>query len=1091
MIIECPNCQIRNRLLSPLRKDGICRCYSCGQVIYDPRKESDHTSSFHGRINLPSILEDIHSAIDKELKTIERYGATSRITLLSGRKSTKAFARTNLYRFEMLIQRTLPDGSQGRLIVRNSSFDAKVVATEGQFIWLDLSQDLGHRIPHAYYDVDLSFLLKDLKEKYSSLIDNPNIISGPGINMIQGTIPENPIAEFSATDTAHYLSSEQLFAIENALSMEIGAIHGPPGTGKTRTLAGALVECFLAEDKLLVCGYTNRAVDEALGAFKKAATSCIPEQFISALKAGRILRKGVSVFPEKDPIIQSTEEATENLRSALQAELDSIRKKIRDTEEALKKLMRLEKELKKRERLRTELDRVLSEISTVSERFEKNCDVIRFLDNLIQGGEQAFADYQQSNFLKKVFTTRKRRKLLEEIQKYKDKKHEISSQQQLLIKRKAAFQIMREKLQKDLAEVEAKIAGQDTTDPKTRIRTLENQLHKLKMEAHYVEQTIDEASDKVINNALILFATLSRTHLDQDINKVKFDRVFIDEASIASLPQLFWAGSLAQRAIHIFGDPKQLAPICTSRNDEVRKWFARDVYHHAGLDDASSRAVATLRIQRRMNTEIGELVSALFYDNQLEHEVPDESEEIFGWMSSRKVAILDTANQGPFCNRHQSGRGFSRLNVVHAVIALNILKEAAEVGIESSTMAYIAPYRAQAEFFGALVLKNREVLKTDFLPDLRWGTVHRFQGAEANLVIYDTCESPRQLPTKLTGGSIKVDTEDTEIDDSTRLHCVACSRAKGNLIILANLKWLRESLAKDSTLSKLISRISKIGSVFPVPEQHSALKIFSKGMQRGLFAVDVENAPYILCDEGEFYKLLKDDLGTCTKNIQIVSPYLSERRLLSLEEHLRLLVSRNVKMTVWTKEPADLPTRFQQHNECADLLRQLGAKIVFRSGTHEKAVIIDEIISYYGSLNPLPHRNTRETMLRITDKAFAKTLFDHLDLEEDKKKEERFGFEETKESATERIFKRIRLKDIEGRLDKEKASKILRKLRWVIAEDKGLPYFSTLWNQTIEWLIAERPSDLYHLHSCNEFQKNKTNISGYEDIVLKIISMID
>jgi hypothetical protein len=118
------------------------------------------------------VLQSIHSAIDKELKTIKRFGATSRISLFSGKKSQTGFPQKFLYRFEMLIQRILPDGSQCNLVVANKSVEAKVTATEGQFIWLEISTDFGKRITQAYYEVDLSFFLEDLKENYASLIDS-------------------------------------------------------------------------------------------------------------------------------------------------------------------------------------------------------------------------------------------------------------------------------------------------------------------------------------------------------------------------------------------------------------------------------------------------------------------------------------------------------------------------------------------------------------------------------------------------------------------------------------------------------------------------------------------------------------------------------------------------------------------------------------------------------------------------------------------------------------------------------------------------------------------------------------------------------
>ena len=191
-----------------------------------------------------SVLKDIYSAIDKELKSVKRFGAISRLTLFSGKKSETGYTNKFLYRFEMLIQRSMPDGSQGILVVGNTRTDAKVTATEGQFIWLEIAKDLGNRISQAYYEVDLSFLLEDLKEKYASIIDGNRKIDGAGSNLILGVIPTDSQSNFIAKYSANYLSDEQLRAIDRALACEISAIHGPPGTGKTRTLAGALVECL-------------------------------------------------------------------------------------------------------------------------------------------------------------------------------------------------------------------------------------------------------------------------------------------------------------------------------------------------------------------------------------------------------------------------------------------------------------------------------------------------------------------------------------------------------------------------------------------------------------------------------------------------------------------------------------------------------------------------------------------------------------------------------------------------------------------------------------------------------------------------------
>ena len=166
-------------------------------------------------------------------------------------------------------------------------------------------------------------------------------------------------------------------------------------------------------------------------------------------------------------------------------------------------------------------------------------------------------------------------------------------------------------------------------------------------------------------------------------------------------------------------------------------------------------------------------------------------------------------------------------------------------------------------------------------------------------------------------------------------------------------------------MSEIIKRISKSGSVIPLPQQHSALKLFSKDISKGLFSIDLKHSNYVLCDEGNFYNLFENDINACKKSVIIVSPYLGENRISLLEGFFRLLNSKKIIAKIWTKDPSDLTTRSEHHKRLARQLKKLGAEVLFRSGTHEKAIIIDDSISYYGSLNPLSSYNTRETMLRL------------------------------------------------------------------------------------------------------------------------------
>lgn len=1025
-----------------------------------------------------AIVGEILAAIDTELKTVKRSGATSRITLVAGIRITTALASNKSYRFEMLIQRSFPEGSQGKLVSQGRSTDARVIRIDGQYIWLETNDDFGNRIPHSYFDVDLSFLLEDLKSKYEAVLAGQITVGSPGVNLLLINTAANPIRKLSALRSMDYLSLEQHGAVEKLISLEIGALHGPPGTGKTRTLAGMLVDCFYNEEKILVCGNTNRSIDEALEAFKRAAKKCIPDEFEEGIKAGRILRKGINVFPEEGPKIPNPDEIVFGVRKSLQEELDSVRKNIRDNADDLKTLNQIKYQLISRGGLRSE---IINEEKKYADNDKKTGDNNKEIGKCLNK-VQAIS---RMGFFTRLFK-RGRVEALQTRMRVLEAENAATAPMQSKILRNIAFLKSHEtEAIRKLSELGQGTESLTLSDIDRKIVVNGNELERHKRKARDLEQALEGAPQAVLVNARIVFATLSKCHLDSDINRTRFDRVFVDEASMAPLPQLFLAGFRANKSICIFGDPKQLAPICISNRDEVRRWFAVDIYKYANLGDTSKNesSVASLITQRRMPPELGEVISELFYEGKLQHDWEEGTKPVLSWMGNHKIGLLNTTDQGAFCNRHEIGRGYSRLNIVHAVIALSILREAEAQGIRAAQMAYITPYRAQAEFLGSLIMQNRKVHGENFMDGLRWGTVHRFQGGEADLVIYDTCESPRELPTRLTGGAGKSDIDDPEIDDASRLHCVALSRARSQLVILANLTWLRETLPVSSKLSEIINKMSINGLILPVPEQHSALRLFSKDLLPGLLFPDLKGANYVLCDESNFYSVLENDIKSSRRTVTIISPYLGEKRISLFEGCLRFLASNRIKTIIWTKDPSDLATRSESHKRLALRLESLGAEVQFRPGTHEKALIIDDTISYYGSLNPLSSISTKETMLRIVDTAFAKALIDHLGISDRPK-------DQGPKPIQKDILGKLGLISPETKIEEEKARKLLKKLRWIIAGDKGLPVQATLWSRTIDWLMTTKPNNIPQLYSCEEFTRNRTNISGYEESLLKIISLI-
>ncbi|OKI61696.1 hypothetical protein A6A27_27890 [Micromonospora sp. CB01531] len=138
----------------------------------------------------------------------------------------------------------------------------------------------------------------------------------------------------------------------------------------------------------------------------------------------------------------------------------------------------------------------------------------------------------------------------------------------------------------------------------------------------------------------------------------------------------------------------------------------------------------------------------------------------------------------------------SRYNLMHAQLAAGLLTGPAA---ELSTLGVISPFAAQARLLESL------------LPEAKldeWGasTVHRFQGSERDVVVYDTVDSGigvRPLHRWFTEGQ--------NGGDGARLLNVAASRARDHLVVVAALDQLHRSRTTQDAVSKFFTMLLERG----------------------------------------------------------------------------------------------------------------------------------------------------------------------------------------------------------------------------------------------------------------------------------------
>jgi superfamily I DNA and/or RNA helicase len=167
------------------------------------------------------------------------------------------------------------------------------------------------------------------------------------------------------------------------------------------------------------------------------------------------------------------------------------------------------------------------------------------------------------------------------------------------------------------------------------------------------------------------------------------------------------------------------------------------------------------------------------------------------------LILCDTSDASPTVTR--PANRLSRKNYFHALcsiaLARKVLNSAPKEMKEKSEpcIGIVTPYRAQAQLLQKLI-KDAELQK-----QIQAGTVHRFQGLEFDVVIFDTVESHGMKPAKFISG--------TKDSDSIRLINVAVTRAKQKLIIVANRTYIQRTMPEKSTLRLAVKEASDAATV--------------------------------------------------------------------------------------------------------------------------------------------------------------------------------------------------------------------------------------------------------------------------------------
>ena len=131
-----------------------------------------------------------------------------------------------------------------------------------------------------------------------------------------------------------------------------------------------------------------------------------------------------------------------------------------------------------------------------------------------------------------------------------------------------------------------------------------------------------------------------------------------------------------------------------------------------------------------------------------------------------------------------------------------------------------------------------------------------------------------------------------------------------------------------------------------------------------------------LHNEQTFYRVFMRDLYACMNEAVIESPFITSNRVASLLPIFSKMRSRNIKITVITRDPAEHDAPFDtQAKQAIDRLLDIGVEVIYMGGHHRKLAIIDRRLLWEGSLNMLSQNDSCEIMRRVESEELASQMF--------------------------------------------------------------------------------------------------------------------
>ena len=921
---------------------------------------------------LPEEVAQFCAALDEEIAAVRSGGKRRRTALRDGRLVLREPVRF-VYEFRVEADVVLREDTAVDLVIEGRpAVSGDVVSLRSGRLLVAIEEYAGDDILAAELQSDDSTLLSRLAERLHEVAGNAEKFHLATARKIL-RLGQRPVVR-RATDVppevTERLNDEQRAAVELAVGSDALFVWGPPGTGKTSVVAGIVEAHYRAGRSVLLVSNTNAAVDTAL------LRLCDRLDGDPGLNDGHVLRHGAPVdqdlamrFGDRvdiERVVARLGAAAEQRRADATEQVEQWTKTVDDLQRTI-------------ELHRAAAAAAETYIATEAAHVHATTAEREFRAKRTALGERQAATAAEHDRALAAGAVRRR---LGKIRSPEVCAAELAAITAQIVATEEALTTANATIVARVADLERARSVRDAaahaavalpTDEAAR-RDLAVAQQEVRAWREALAEAQDELAgirDRVHGSCRVVAATATRAYLAH-LPRDTFDVVVIDEASMLLLPMAYFAAGLASQSVVVAGDFRQLPSIVTNEKSAVvAEWLAKDPFAKAGITAEVEQGrtqpyLVALRTQYRMRPDICAVVNEISYaDSPLKTGRDDTPPaNLPDVLSGRPLVLVDTSSLGPRTS-FRAGTA-SRYNAMHGFVVAALARRLADAGFlppsgaRDDSLAVISPYAAQSRLHASML---SDALGRDGAAYA--STVHRFQGSEKSVVVLDLTDAPGagRLGKLLNGV--------TRSDQATRLLNVAVSRARDILVVVADVDHLRRAAPVEGTVVRLLDHLAKHADVL---DPADLLAASGYGDLTTALEREEPSAPAAF-DDLAFAAAFAADLDRARSSILIFSPFCTEHGLTLWSDRLRAAIGRGVRVRVVLRPYTNGDSTTQPGlAERIARLRGLGCVVDERDNMHEKVAIIDGVVLWHGSFNILSHRDTSESMLRITGAHAAREL---------------------------------------------------------------------------------------------------------------------